>query len=137
MLESRRRLEHRLRSCGIKPTSQRIEVGLMLLETPIHLSADQILSNLRAEGSHISKATIYNTLNLFINHGLAREVLVDSTRQFYDSSPQPHHHFYNVDTGELIDIQLDEIEINSLPELPHGTEAQDLELIIRVSNKRN
>jgi Fur family iron response transcriptional regulator len=107
------------------------------LETPIHLSAEQILSTLRTNGSHISKATVYNTLNLFTRHGLAREVSVDSARQFYDSTAAPHHHFYNVDTGELVDIHLDEVEIKRLPDLPPGTEAQDIELIVRVRNKRN
>jgi len=130
-------LEQRLKACGIKPTAQRIEVGRLLLASPTHLSAEQILKTLRSNGSHISKATVYNTLNIFTRHGLAREVSVDSTRQFYDSTAEPHHHFYNVDTGELTDIHLNEIEISRLPELPPGTEAEDVELIVRVRNKRN
>ena len=136
-MEFRQKLEKRLQVNGIKPTAQRIEVGALLLESPIHLSAEQILSTLRNNGSRISKATIYNTLNLFARHGLVREVSVDSTRQFYDSTSSPHHHFYNVDTGELVDIHLDEVEIKILPDLPSGTEAQDIELIVRVRNKRN
>ena len=136
-MEFRQQLEHRLESCGIKATAQRVEVGMLLLRSPIHLSAEQILNTLRADGSRISKATVYNTLNLFTNHGLAREVSVDSTRQFYDSTPHPHHHFYNVDTGELTDIGLNEVEISQLPDLPPGTEAQDIELVVRVRNKRS
>jgi len=134
-VEFRKELEKRLQVSGIKPTLQRIEVGALLLESPIHLSAEQILNILRDNGSRISKATIYNTLNLFTQHGLVREVSVDSARQFYDSTSSPHHHFYNVDTGELIDIHLDEVEIRVLPDLPPGTEAQDVELIVRVRNK--
>ena len=136
-MEFKQQLEHRLQSCGIKPTAQRIEIGMLLLESPIHLSAEQILSSLHSGGSRISKATVYNTLNLFTRHGLAREVSVDSTRQFYDSTAVPHHHFYNVDTGELTDIRLDQVEIKRLPDLPPGTEAQDIELIVRVRNKRD
>ena len=136
-MEFRQKLEKRLQVSGIKPTAQRIEVGALLLESPVHLSAEQILSTLRNNGSRISKATIYNTLNLFTRHGLVREVSVDSTRQFYDSTSSPHHHFYNVDTGQLLDIHLDEVEIKIFPDLPSGTEAQDIELIVRVRNKRN
>ena len=55
-------------------------------------------------GSRVSKATVYNTLNLFCERGLLRTVDVDPSRQYYDSSIESHHHFYNVDTGELIDI---------------------------------
>ncbi len=136
-MEFRQQLEQRLNACGIKPTAQRVEVGMLLLASPRHLSAEQILKSLRSKGSSISKATVYNTLNLFIQHGLAREVSVDSARQFYDSTAEPHHHFYNLDTGELTDIHLDQIEIKRLPELPPGTEAQDIELIVRVRNKRD
>jgi len=135
-VEFRQQLEQRLQARGIKPTAQRVEVGVLLLASPCHLSAEQILKSLRSNGSRISKATVYNTLNLFSRHGLAREVSVDSTRQFYDSTAEPHHHFYNVDTGELTDIHPDQIEITQLPELPSGTEAENIELIIRVHNKR-
>ncbi len=106
-----------------------------MLATPQHMSADQILGELRTAGSRVSKATVYNTLNLFARHGLVREVSVDSTRQFFDSTIHPHHHFYNIDTGKLTDIGIDELEFSQLPELPSGTEAQDVEVIVRVRNK--
>ena len=78
---------------------------------------------------------MYNTLNLFSSQGLTRAVSVDSERQFYDSTTAPHHHFYNVDTGELTDIGLDDLQFSQLPELPSGTEAQDIEVVVRVRNK--
>lgn len=128
-------IEACLRAKGVKPTSQRLEIGSLLLAAPQHLSADQILSELRRRGSKISKATVYNTLNLFLQHGLAREVSVDASRQFYDSTTTHHHHFYNVDSGELIDISPEDLEFRRLPKLPAGTEAQDVEVIVRVRNK--
>lgn len=128
-------IETRLRARGVKPTSQRLEIGQLLLSAPQHLSAEQILSELRRRGSRISKATVYNTLKLFLQHGLAREVSVDATRQFYDSTTGHHHHFYNVDTGELIDISPDDLAFSRLPELPAGTETEDVEVIVRVRNK--
>jgi Fur family iron response transcriptional regulator len=127
-------IAERLRSNGVKPTTQRLEIGMLLLTSPQHMSADQILIDLRNAGSRISKATVYNTLNLFAENKLIREVSVDSTRQFYDSTTCAHHHFYNVDTGELTDIKLDELAFSSLPELPNGTEAHDIEVIVRVHN---
>ena len=99
------------------------------------MSAEQILSDLRERGSRISKATVYNTLNLFSQHGIAREVAVDPSRLVYDSTTEPHHHFYNVDTGELIDIDQSDVEVRCLPKLPPGTEAQEVEVIVRVRNK--
>jgi Fur family iron response transcriptional regulator len=134
IVESIQGIAEQLRLNGVKPTTQRLEVGQLLLSAPRHMSAEQILSELRIAGSRISKATVYNTLNLFTDCKLVREVSVDSVRQFYDSTTEPHHHFYNVDTGELTDISIDELEFSQLPALPAGTEAQDVEVIVRVRN---
>ena len=131
---SKEAIAERLRESGVKPTTQRLEVGQLLLSVPQHMSADQILGQLRAAGSRISKATVYNTLNLFADHELIREVSVDSTRQFYDSTTKPHHHFYNVDTGSLTDIDQNDLEFSRLPALPAGTETENVEVIVRVRN---
>jgi len=119
---------------GIMPTPQRLEVADILLSRPQHLSADQIIERLRANGSRVSKATVYNTLNLFGERGIVREVMVDPVRKFYDSTTRPHHHFYNEDTGELSDIPDDAVEFSGLPDLPDGTEQAGVELLIRVRN---
>ena len=91
---------------GILPTPQRVEIAGIILERPQHLSADQIIDRLRAAGSAVSKATVYNSLNLFSARGLVKEVMVDPVRKFYDSTTHAHHHFYNVDSGELSDLSL-------------------------------
>ena len=119
---------------GIMSTPQRLEVAEVLLHEPQHLSADQIIARLDELGSTVSKATVYNSLNLFVDRGLIREVLVDPERRFYDSTTRPHHHFYNTDTRELSDISSDDIEIAGLPPLPPGTELEGAELIIRLRN---
>jgi Fur family iron response transcriptional regulator len=119
---------------SVLPTPQRLEVAAVLLSKPQHLSADQIIERLRQENSSVSKATVYNTLNLFEKCGLIKECLVDPERRFYDSTTQPHHHFYNADTGELSDIPMDDIEVSGLPQLPTGTQLEGAELIVRVRN---
>ena len=107
-------------------------VGLVMLARPQHLSADQVIAATRAMGSRVSKATVYNTLNLFCERGLVRTVEVDPTRQYYDSSIRAHHHIYNVDTGELTDIPLDAVTLNVNTELPEGTEQMGVDVVIRV-----
>ena len=117
---------------GILPTPQRLEIADILLEKPQHLSADQIIDRLRHDGSAVSKATVYNTLNLFSEHGLVKEVMVDPIRKFYDSTTHPHHHFYNVDTGELSDIPDSLVSFENLPDLPRGTRRESVEVLIKV-----
>ena len=120
---------------GILPTPQRLEIAEILFEKPQHLSAEQIIDRLRTGGSGVSKATVYNTLNLFSDRGLVRECLVDPERRFYDSNTQPHHHFYNVDTGHLIDIPREEIRLDEIPEFPKGVRLDQVEVLIKVRNR--
>jgi len=119
-------------SHGILPTSQRLEIAEILFEKQQHLSADQIIDRLRAQGSAVSKATVYNTLNLFIENGLVQECIVDPERRVYDSNTQAHHHYYNLDTGELTDIPRDRIKIKELPDLPGDRQIEDVQVMIRV-----
>ena len=69
---------------GILPTPQRLEIAHILLEKPQHLSAEHIIEKLKVADSAVSKATVYNTLNLFSERGLVKEVMVDPVRKFYD-----------------------------------------------------
>ncbi len=105
---------------------------MLLLAGPCHVSADQLLQSLRQSGSRISKATVYNTLNLLSRAGIIREVAVHPSRLVYDSTTTAHHHFLNEDTGELVDIDPADVELRRLPRLPAGTQATSVEVIIRV-----
>lgn len=125
----------KLRSSGVTPTTQRVEIAQILFARPQHLSAEQILKMVNEESnSTASKATIYNTLGLFAKKGLVKEVIVDPSKVFYDSNVSKHFHFFNTDTGLLTDIPDDAIHIDKLPELPQGTESSGIEVIVRIKN---
>ena len=127
---------NKLKSCGVTPTNQRVEIGQILFSEPQHLSAEQILKKVNEEGvTSASKATIYNTLGLFAKKGLVKELNVDPSKVFYDSNISQHFHFYNTDTGELTDIPVDAINFDKLPELPEGTESDAVEIIVRIKNQ--
>jgi Fur family iron response transcriptional regulator len=117
---------------GIRPTQQRVKVAEVLLTAPVHLTAEQLLTTLRQAPSRVSKATVYNTLKLFVDHGLVRQIHLDPERCVYDSTMTPHHHFQNVETGEMRDIRPDELILERMPALPTGTEIDGIEVVIRV-----
>lgn len=123
-----------MRRKGVNPTQQRVEIAQVLFSKPQHVSADQVLAMVNKKRAIVSKATVYNTLGLFAQKGLVREVIVDPTKVFYDPTTAPHHHFYNVDTGELMDMELDSLHLGQLPPLPAGTEAEGVDVVIRVRN---
>lgn len=133
---SRKDIVRKLKQHGVMPTSQRIEVASILLARPQHLSADQIIDKLKDKGGCVSKATVYNTLKLFSEQGLVKELSVDSSRKFYDSTTHAHHHFFHVESGRLTDIPESQVSIKGLPPLPKGTEQESVEVMIRVRNKR-
>jgi Fur family iron response transcriptional regulator len=66
---------------------------------------------------------------------VTKPTAADRSRLFYDSTTDFHHHFYNADTGELVDINAGNLKINGLPPLPEGTQAESIELIVRLRNK--
>ena len=125
-------VQNLLKRQGILTTAQRVEIAEILLERPQHMSAEQIIDRLRDAGSNVSKATVYNSLKLFVEKGLVKELIVDPERRFYDSTTHAHHHFYNVDTGRLSDIDENEVRFADLPDLPEGTECEGIELMIRI-----
>jgi Fur family iron response transcriptional regulator len=124
-----------LKAHSITPTQQRIDIAAILFARPQHMSAEEVLSAANLSQAHVSKATVYNTLGLFAAKGLVREVIVDPAKVFYDSNTQPHHHFFNVDTGVLTDIDPALVAIERLPEAPGGTAAEGVDVVIRVRNK--
>jgi Fur family iron response transcriptional regulator len=129
---TREAIADRLRAHGIVPTHQRIEIAYVLFERCEHLSADQILALVNARHAETSKATVYNTLRLFLEKKVVRELIVDPSRVFYDPNTTPHHHFYDVVTGRLTDIPADAVRVEALPAPPPGTVTDGVDVIIRT-----
>ncbi len=121
-----------LREHGINPTVQRLELARLMFGKKVHATAEDLFHQVNREEVHVSKATVYNTLGAFAEHGLIREVIIDPTRTVYDSNMEPHHHFYNMETGELLDIESDEMTVKGLPPLPSGTEMAGVEVIVKL-----
>ena len=119
---------------GITPTRQRVEIGMRLFDCDKHVTADQLLERVNRGSGEVSKATVYNTLGLFASKGLLREVVVDSGKQIFDTNVSPHHHLYNVDTGELRDIESRDLVVSGLPVLESGIEVIGVDIVVRVRN---
>lgn len=132
---TRDQLVEMLRRHGINPTQQRVEIAHVLFSRGEHVSADQVLAAVNERHSGTSKATVYNTLRLFLGKGLIREVIADPSKVFYDPNTRLHHHFYNVDTGELTDIDAGGIAVQGLPTLPEGMTSEGVDIIVRIRSR--
>ena len=121
---------------NIKPTNQRIKIAKFILVKDQHLSAEDIFSSLNNNKCGISRATVYNTLNLFADKGLVRRVIIGSSKIYYDSKTTPHSHYYNVDTGEISDFEFNDAQISPLPALPEHTVQEGVDIVVRVKNSK-
>jgi Fur family transcriptional regulator, iron response regulator len=131
---NRNEVTEMLRRHDIVPTCQRCAIASVLFSRCQHFSADQILALVNEQHAEVSKATVYNTLRLFVDKQIVREVIVDPTRVFYDPNTAPHHHFYHLESGNLIDIDGTKIEVSGLPKLPEGTVATGVDIVVRIRN---
>ncbi|WP_312567391.1 transcriptional repressor [Comamonas sp.] len=129
-------IETRLRNAGIQPTRQRVAIAQVLLHAPVHLAADDILLHARHHLPSLSRATVYNTLPLFVEKGLLRALRLDQERTVYDSRTDAHSHIYHEDTGMLEDIPSDMLQWPSVPKINADLELVGLDLIVRVRQRQ-
>ena len=125
-------LQRRLSDAGIAPTLQRIAVARVLLAAPAHMRADQVLVAAHADLAGLSRATVYATLQLFVRHGLLRELPVSGAAVVYDSNTEPHHHLYDVDTGEVADLPHSCLQVHGLEQALTGLQLAGVDVIVRV-----
>ena len=132
MSYSREALTDVLRQRGVNPTHQRLEIAMVLYGRQEHLCAEQVMSLVNERHPETSRATVYNTLKLFVEKNLVREVIVDPSRVFYDPNVRPHYHLYDVESGRLTDIDAASVTITGLPPLPEHMVTEGMDIIIRV-----
>jgi Fur family transcriptional regulator, iron response regulator len=125
-----------LRGQGVSPTSQRLDIARVFFSRFIHLSAEDVFRLVNTGEQRVSKATVYNTLSLFVEKGLIRQVVADPNKIFYDSNTAAHHHFFDVDTGELADIDSTDLKVSGLPTLPDGKALEGVDVVVRVRRGR-
>ena len=113
----------KLRSSGLRPTKQRVEIAKFLFERDktFHFTIeglDKLLT--KKTSSKFALATIYNTVHAFKEAGHLSEVEVRGNKTYFDTNVSNHHHFYDCETAELIDIDANEIVIQKIPKAPNG-----------------
>ena len=124
----------RLREAGLRPTRQRLALaGLLFAGGDRHVTAQMLHGEAKAAGVAVSLATVYNTLHEFTAAGLLREVAAGPDRIHFDTNTAPHHHFFDIVSGELTDIPHDSIAVGALPAPPAGAVVDAVDVVIRVT----
>lgn len=124
-----------LRQFGIQPTPQRIAVVEYALKSKTHPSADDVLVYARKKCPTVSRATVYNTLNLLVKKGLLGMQTIKEGAVIFDSNIEKHHHFIDNDTGDIYDIPWDQLEVSGKEKLK-GFEVVEFQVILRGNRKK-
>lgn len=123
-----------LRSRGINPSAQRVAVAEYVFHTADHPSADQVWNRVKARFPMISRATVYNTLNLFVDRGLLRAFVLTEGRVVFDPNTDDHHHFIDEQTGVIHDVPWDAIAVGDVEAL-EGFDVREYQVVMRGTKK--
>lgn len=120
----------RLQKSGIQPSPQRLAVAELVLATDAHPTAEEVWAAVKARAPLVSRATVYNTLNLLVRKGLLRQVQLAEGRVGFDPNLEPHHHFIDEVTGVVHDVPWDALEVRRVEAL-RGLEVREYQVVLR------
>ncbi len=127
-------LIEKLERAGIRPSAQRVAIAAYVLSTEDHPSADEVWNRVKAEFPMVSRATVYNTLQLFREHGLVQQLVLAEGSVVFDPKVEPHHHFVDDDTGAIHDIPWTALRVGKVDEL-EGVDVRDYMVVVRGRKK--
>ncbi len=106
-------LKERLKGADINPSAPRLAIASFVCNTMSHPTAEDVKREVERSFPSVSLATVYNTLNLFVEKGILREVKDPATKSVrYDPNVKPHYHFIDEETGAMMDLDPRVLRIN-------------------------
>ena len=127
----------KLRSSGLRPTKQRIEICKLLFDRKdtFHFTINDLSNYLKSiTVDTISLATIYNTIHAFKEKGYLKEISINSDKTYFDTNISNHHHFFDENKKELIDLEDKDVgEIKIKKKLP-GKKIKSVEVLVKIAN---
>ena len=123
-----------MRRAGLRPTKQRVALAVLLVGDgqDRHVTAESLYASACESGEVVSLATVYNTLSIFCDAGLLKEVFADGHRSWFDTRVDDHPHYFWEESGELVDAPTESMKISDLPEPPEGAQIADVNVVIRL-----
>ena len=117
-----------LRRQGINPSYQRINIYEYLHKNKIHPTVDNIYRDLIEALPTLSKTTVYNTVDLFVEKGLVKALQISEGENRYEIIIEDHSHFKCELCNSIVDIPLESMEF--LPETHSEYEIKDVQVLI-------
>ena len=101
-----------LKAENMKFTPQRLSVLSEMVNNKEHRECEEIYLALRAAGDNVSRATIYRTMDILVEHNFARKIDIGDGRARYETKiNHPHHdHMICIECGQITEFMSEEIE---------------------------
>ncbi len=125
-------VKEKLIKAGLSPTQQRLIIGRYVLVDSGHFTADKVLEMVKEDGFNVSRATVYNTLSVFVERGLLNEVIIEQGKVLYDANTNPHYYMVDSKTGEIQDVNPDDVTLTNLPQVVNGKPIADVHIVFKV-----
>jgi len=123
-----------LENAGIQASAQRVAVAEYVLLTNEHPSADLVWKRVRDKFPWISRATVYNTLNLFVEKRLLQRLNIAEDSVVFDPIVETHHHFIDEKTGTIHDVPWDKVQVCNIESL-RDYDVHDYQVVMRGTVK--
>jgi len=127
----------KLRSSGLRPTKQRIKICKLLFDrkNTFHFTINDLNNILKNKyGEKISLATVYNTVHAFNKKGYLKEISINSDKNYYDTNVSNHHHFFDENKKELIDLEDKDVEKINIKKVLPGKKITSIEVLVKIAN---
>ncbi len=103
-------LEAKCAGAGLKMTGQRRIILQVLADAEDHPSVDMVFERAQKIDPTIAMATVYRTLNMLAEQKIVQRLELKENFARYEINWGHHHHLIDVETGQVIEFQNDEIE---------------------------
>ena len=127
----------KLRSSGLRPTRQRLEICKLLFDrkSTFHFTINDLSNSLsKITSEKISLATIYNTIHSFKEKGYLKEISINSDKTYFDTNISNHHHFFDESSKELIDLNDEDLGKIKIKKKLRGKKVKSIEVLVKVIN---
>ena len=128
---------NKLRSSGLRPTKQRIKICEILFNTQktFHFTINDLVEKIsKSANDKISLATVYNTVHEFRKKGYLKEIPINSDQSYFDTNTSHHHHFYDENQKDLIDIDDADVEPVKINTRIPGKKIKSVEVLVKVED---
>ena len=127
----------KLRNSGLRPTKQRLQICEVLFDTDktFHFTINDLANKIKKQlNNKISLATVYNTVHAFEKKGYLKQIPINSNQTYFDTNTTAHHHFYDLQTQKLIDLDNKDIgPINIQKSIP-GKKIKSVEVLVKLED---